>query len=203
MKKRQLSFPCKGRGGWRPNAGRPRGSGVTHHGRDNLDKRHPVHLIWRTVDDAPLLRRNAAYPKVVAALRRYSEREDFRIVFACVLGNHLHLLGECQSEAALTHAMLCLGTSIAMRVNRATGHRGPLFDDRYFVRPLRTPTEVARAVAYVLDNERHHRFEARDLLGFAQPGTWLLRAGWKRARGVQSHVFGAAEQHCDVVRKGA
>jgi REP element-mobilizing transposase RayT len=203
MSKKQLSLPCKGRGGWRPNAGRPRGSGVAHHGRDTIDKRHPVHLIWRTADDVPSLRRNAVYPKVTAALRRYSERQDFRIVFACVLGNHLHLIGECDSEGSLAQAMRSLGTSIAMRVNRATDHRGAVFDDRYFVRPLRTPTEVARAVTYVLDNEKHHGFERRDLLAFAAPQTWLLSAGWKRGRDPQSLPFSAAEHHCNVIGKGA
>jgi REP element-mobilizing transposase RayT len=74
---------------------------VTHHGRGDLDARHPVHLVWRTADDVPSLRRNAVYPKVVGALRRMSETDDFRIVYACVLGNHLHLIGECDSAEAL------------------------------------------------------------------------------------------------------
>src|SRR6266404_1334564 len=123
---------------------RPRGSRVTHHGRDAVGERHPVHLVWRTADDVPSLRRNAVYPRVIAALRRMRERDSFRVVSACVLGNHLHLLGECDSAETLGRAMLSLGTSIAMRVNRATGHRGAVFEDRYFVRHLRTPTEVAR-----------------------------------------------------------
>jgi hypothetical protein len=133
----------------------------------------------------------------VAALRRYSEREDFRIVFACVPGNHLHLLGECESEDSLTHAMLCLGTSIAMRVNP-----GPLFHDRCFVRPLRTSTEVARAIAYVSATRNTTRSRPATC-SLAPPETWLLRSGWKRGRSARSLLFGAAEQHCNVIRKGA
>jgi REP element-mobilizing transposase RayT len=182
MHKKQLFLPCKGHGGWRPNAGRPTGSRVTHHGRDVLDARHPVHLVWRTLPDVPSLRRNVLYPRVVAAIRRVCEREDFRIVHACVLGNHLHLIAECDSAEELGRAMLSLGTSIAMRVNRITGHRGAVFQDRYFVRQLRTPTEVARAVTYVVGNEKHHGFELRAPLPLAQPMTWLLREGWKRVR---------------------
>ena len=36
-------FPAKGMGDWRPNAGRPAGSRVRHHGREELEPRHPVH----------------------------------------------------------------------------------------------------------------------------------------------------------------
>jgi len=180
MQKKQLSFPRKGQGGWRPNAGRPNGTRVTHHGRDEVDPRHPVHLVWRTMEDVPSLRRNAVYPKVVAAIRRRCKREDFRIVYACVLGNHLHLVAECDSAHALARGMASLGTSVAMRVNRITGHRGPVFQDRYFVRELRTPTEVARAVAYVVGNEKHHGFEPRAPPPLAPAATWLLCEGWKR-----------------------
>ena len=180
MRKKQLSFPCKGHGGWRPNAGRPNGTRVTHHGRDEVDARHPVHLVWRAMEDVPSLRRNAVYPKVVAVIRKKCKREDFRIVYACVLGNHLHLVAECDSAEALSRGMASLGTSIAMRVNRITGHRGAVFQDRYFVRELRTPTEVARAVAYVVGNEKHHGFEQRAPPPLAPPATWLLCEGWKR-----------------------
>jgi REP element-mobilizing transposase RayT len=66
-------------------------------------------LVWRTRDDVPSLRRNALYPQVVGAVRRSSERQDFRIVYACVLGNHLHLIAECESAEALGRAMSSLG----------------------------------------------------------------------------------------------
>jgi hypothetical protein len=64
-----------------------------------------------------------------------------------------------------------------MRVNRATGHCGAVFAERYFVRQLHTATEVARAVAYVPGNERQHGFEQREPLILAKPETWLLRRG--------------------------
>ena len=180
MASTQLSFPCKGRGGWRPNAGRPNGKRISRHAREEVDPRHPVHLVWRANDDVPSMRGNRLYDVVVEALRRRSERAGFRVVYACVLGNHLHLLGECDSVAALGRGMAALGTSVAMRVNRATDHRGAVFEDRYFVRSLGTPTEVARAMNYVIDNARHHGIEVREPLRFAAPRTWLLREGWRR-----------------------
>lgn len=40
--------------------------------------------------------------------------------------------------------------------------RGRVFDDRFHVRPLKTPLEVRRALAYVLnDYRRHADIEAR------------------------------------------
>ena len=177
-----MSLPCKGRGGWRPGAGRPGGSKATHHGREALQARFPVHLVWRTAEGVPSLRRNAVYPRVVGAVRGMSEGNGFRFVYASILGNHMHLLAECESAEALGRAMLALGTSIAMRVNRATGHRGAVFADRYFVRDLRTPTEVARAISYVRGNEEHHGMEARPQIQLAEPATWLLRDGWRRGR---------------------
>ena len=109
-------------------------------------------------------------------------------MYACVLGNHLHLVAECDSAEALPRGMASLGTSIAMRVNRITGHRGAVFQDRYFVRELRTPTEVARAVAYVVGNENHHGFEHRPPPLLAPPATWLLREGWKRVASTEEGI---------------
>jgi len=51
MQKKQLSFPWQRAGGWRPNAGRPNGTRVTHHGRDEVDARIPCTWCgarWRT-----------------------------------------------------------------------------------------------------------------------------------------------------------
>jgi len=143
------------------------------------------------MEDVPSLRRNAVYPKVIAAIRRRCKRADFRIVYACVLGNHLHLVAECDSAEALARGMASLGTSIAMRLNRVTGHRGAGFQDRYVVRELRTPTEVARAVAYVVGNEKHHGFEHRAPSALAPPVTWLLSEGWKRVASTGTELIWA------------
>jgi hypothetical protein len=72
---------------------------------------------------------------------------------------------------------------------------GPVFADHYHAHLLKTPTEVARAVAYVLGNYLHHFPAAavgehwRDPFSsdvrfdlVARPRTWLLSVGWKRAR---------------------
>jgi len=55
-------------------------------------------------------------------------------------------------------------------------------------------------VAYVLGNEKHHGFEPRGPLRLAEPATWLLREGWKRAT---SGARGAAEEHGQVIGESA
>jgi hypothetical protein len=93
-----------------------------------------------------------------------------------------------------------LGVSLAKRINRASGRRGHVFDDRFYARALRTPREVANARDYVLRNGGVH--DRRLGIGLPEPGldpfssaalpgepaltspplTWLLAVGWQRAR---------------------
>ena len=103
----------------------------------------------------------------------------------------------------------------ARRINKAFGRSGPLFEERYHARALRTPREVQHALRYVLNNARKHgadmpkgfvdacssapwfqgwtrpralafvmngKLQARDP-PVVPPKTWLLRVGYRRARG--------------------
>src|SRR5690242_18993869 len=50
-----------------------------------------------------------------------------------------------------------LNIRLARAVNRAAQRRGRVFADRYYARPLRTPTEVRNAVNYVHRNVQKHQ----------------------------------------------
>jgi REP element-mobilizing transposase RayT len=152
----QLSFPCKGRGGWRPNAGRKRGDRVTHHGREPLRRPLPIHAVWHTRDDVRSLRGSRLFRQIRESFRRCCEKHGFRLVHFVVLGNHLHLIVEADDLESLSRGMQGLGVSIAKRVNLTSGRSGPVFDDRFYARHLATPTEVAKALDYVLHNEDRH-----------------------------------------------
>jgi hypothetical protein len=98
-----------------------------------------------------------------------------------------------------------LTTRSAMALNRVMARRGRLWEHRYPAHELRTPTEVRRAMAYVLLNFRKHLNAAPGIdprssgvwfehwaHGFtpwdwprlvALPRTWLAAAGWSRAGG--------------------
>jgi REP element-mobilizing transposase RayT len=135
------------------------------------------------------------------ALRAARERFGVRIIHYSIQGNHLHLIVEAESQAALSRALQGLATRLARRLNALSGRRGAVFADRYHAHPLKTPREVRNAVRYVLTNYRHHALEHlpqgwTDPLAsarFAQarppedapvvaPSVWLLRVGWRRAR---------------------
>ena len=60
--------------------------------------------------------------------------------------------------------MKSLGSRVARLVNRVFRRQGPVLDGRYHLRPLRTPKEVRRALAYVLLNSRKHWVERFRLL---------------------------------------
>ena len=66
-----------------------------------------------------------------------------------------------------------------------------MFADHYHSRLLKTPTELTRAIRYVIENARHHYgergadfFSSRGpgaLVALVRPIGWLLRVGWSRA----------------------
>jgi hypothetical protein len=77
------------------------------------------------------------------------------------------------------------------------GARGRVFADRFHERILRSPTEVANVVKYVLGNAHKHHgwraavdpFSSANMMlddpieggpPWARPECWLLRVGWKR-----------------------
>ena len=190
-----LGLKYRGRGGYRPGAGRPKkpGAGVPHVRRPALAARHPVHVTARVRDEAGRLRTRACFAAVASCIGEGREREGFRVTHFSVQSNHLHLLVEADDAVALARGIQGLSVRIARAVNRVLGRRGKVFADRYHARALRSPTEVANAIAYVLGNAMIHRARRGrpvstddvDLLTsyghrqlVAQPRTWLLRIGW-------------------------
>jgi hypothetical protein len=92
-----------------------------------------------------------------------------------------------------------LGVRIAKALNRVMGRKGAVFADHYHSRILRSPTEVANALVYVLMNFLHHfpgevvhyTGDLRDRFSSAwrdqgkdppvvPARTWLLSVGWRR-----------------------
>jgi putative transposase len=156
---RQLPLRLHRRGGKRPGAGRkPKGdrAGMPHAPRYPLASRFPVHVTLRTVDGLSSLRSRACFRAIVAAFKLARRRQTVRLVEFSVQGNHLHLIVEAADAARLAKGMQGLAISIAKRLNALLARRGPVFADRYHVHILKTPTEVANAVAYVRGNFTVH-----------------------------------------------
>jgi REP element-mobilizing transposase RayT len=155
----QLGPDLRSWGGKRKGAGRkPAGAraGVSHQHRPALSGHHPAHVTMRVLPDVWNLRSRRAFRAIARAFVSSNDRDGFRIVHFSVQGNHLHLIVEARNAQRLSRGMQGLATWIARRLNQLIGRRGKVFADRFHAHVLRTPLEVAHAVAYVLGNSAVH-----------------------------------------------
>ena len=193
---RQLALPLPTHGGRRPGAGRkPKGSKalVSHARRPRFEKTTPVHVTLRMREHVWNLRSRRCFGLIRGCFEKSVGRFGSRLIEFSVQGNHLHLIVEADDNGALSRAMQGLSIRIAKALNSLMNRPGAVFSDHYHSRLLRTPTELVRAIAYVLGNAAHHfglkepdPFSSaavrddRDLV-LARPVSWLMRVGWKRA----------------------
>ncbi len=155
-------------GGKRKGAGRPpkhRRSSEPHTRRERFARITPVHVTLRVVAGLGKLRRRRIYQAVGRAVNAVVGMPDFRIVHLSLENDHLHLLVEAASDAALARGIQAFEISAAKRINqvisddRGKRRRGAVFADRYHARLLRSPTQTRHALAYVLNNWRRHRLD--------------------------------------------
>jgi REP element-mobilizing transposase RayT len=142
---------------------------VPHRTRSALAARHPLHVTVRLRRIVKTLRNGKLHRHVERVLAAGCVRGGFRLVHYSVQGDHLHLIVETTDRRELTAGMKGLNVRLARALNRALGRRGSVVADRYHERVLRSPTEVRRALLYVLNNCRHHAAEQ----GATYPGSWL------------------------------
>jgi REP element-mobilizing transposase RayT len=216
----QLSLPCRGRGGYRPGAGRPRSAtrrkGVPHRRRPVLAATFPVHVTLRAREGLPSMRLVESRRVLTAAIAAARDRFGCRIVHFSLQSNHVHLVCEANDQVSLSRGLRGLVIRMARGFNRVHGLRGALWAERYHARILRTPREVRAVLVYVLGNWRHHGGERYPLGcidpcssapwfdGFveallppsalppvAEAKTWLLALGYRRRRGKISVDEGA------------
>lgn len=160
----QQSFEFRTWGGKRKGAGRrPRGrkSSERHEVRPDLKVGSVLLITLRAGADVPNLRTPLGYHAFRFALYPTLARTDFRIVHVSIQRNHLHLLAEADSKAALARGMQGFEISAAKHFNGALEREciertGSLFPDRYHERVLTSPRQVRNALAYVLNNWRRH-----------------------------------------------
>ena len=187
-----------GRGGKRAGAGRkPKGkrAGSPHKTRPTLQRRFPVHVVLRVVEDMRNLRKRHMYKAIreatiAVALRELHALEvgAFRIVHVSIQRDHIHLLVEADHKTALSRGMQSFQISAAKHLNRAvsvkrtTRRRGTVFPDRFHQEIITTPKQARHALAYVLNNWRKHR---EDRAQFAKTwrvdpySTGIQFTGWK------------------------
>jgi len=161
----QVELVFRTRGGKRRGAGRkPKGRRASerHKVRPEHDPRHPVHVTTRIVGSVGGLRCRDLYLALREATIVTAKREDFRIAHMSIQRDHLHLIVEADSKAAISKGMQGFSISAARQINKAITARGgerrtgKVFGDRFHARPLTSPRAVRNTVAYVLLNWRRH-----------------------------------------------
>ena len=191
--------------------GRPRKRGKhdpDHVTRPEVIARHPVHVVLRVTRDIESLRTRHAYRAIRGAIATCAVRTAYRVIHASLQSNHLHLLVEADDKRALSKGMQGFAISAAKRLNRELRRRrGAVFAFRYHATPITSPTQARNAIAYVLNNWRRHKNDARSPYridpyssadqfhgweiphGYAPrreplpcilPTSWLLTEGWTR-----------------------
>ncbi|HEY5675995.1 MAG TPA: transposase [Myxococcales bacterium] len=154
-----------------------------------------MHVTLRVREEVWNLRSRRAFRRLRDALAAAWGRFGVRIVQFSIQGNHVHLIVEADDDEALSRGIQGLAIRIARALNRMMRRKGRVLADHFFSRMLKTPTEVANAIRYVLGNHAHH-FGASGIDPFSSAGLpaaergsvlapavgWLLRVGWRRAR---------------------
>ena len=204
-------------GGRRARAGRKKKAAkertfVPHHARPVHKTRHPTHVTLRARSGLPNLRSQRVQKMLRGILRRQTKRryrDQFQVVHYSIQSNHLHLIVEAADTRAMRAGVSGLVIAFAKRLNKEILARltGKVWRDRYHARELTTPSEVRRALVYVLQNVRKHGFAllgpfidplttAKSFAGWnmpvtddpdpfppRSPRTWLLGEGWSSCGG--------------------
>ncbi|CAN5840096.1 hypothetical protein BH11MYX2_BH11MYX2_39140 [soil metagenome] len=180
-----LALPVKKRhGGNRKGAGRPK-SGLRaserHKVRPQLSAYEPVHVVMRARREVGSLRKHEVFRAIKEATFTAFAHDEralarstssaaskkvnraFHIVHMSIQRTHIHLIVEASDRMALARGMQAFAISAARHINAALGRSGAVFGDRYFPRPLKTPTQVRNCLAYVLNNWKHHHESASSL----------------------------------------
>ena len=164
----QLSFHDyrlrSGRGGPRKGSGRkPSGRNCDPKRKREIFAGKPVHVTLRVRKGLP----NLTKPALVAELRRTFGQAcsgpDFRLVHYSIQHNHFHLIVEAKDQQALGRGMKSIGARIARAIQRIFQLSGRILSGAYHAHILKCPSEVRRALAYVLLNARKHRASSRRL----------------------------------------
>jgi REP element-mobilizing transposase RayT len=179
---------------------------VAHTARPKLSGREPVLVTVKVRQGLTSLRVQRVLRAVSSALVQAKQRFGVRLVEYSVQREHVHLVAEAESKAALALAMKGLAVRLARAINRALARKGTVFSERYHERVLSSPRQVRHALAYVLCNGRKHghaqasgwldpcssaasfdgwsrslaRASSAPGPKLAAPETWLLRIGWRR-----------------------
>jgi len=189
-------------GGLRDGAGRKPGPSprVPHLRRGRISAHEPCHVTLRMRRGLPSLRDGRVVREVRRSFARAAEQGAFRVVHFSLQRDHVHLVVEASGPKALGRGMMSIGARIARAVHRAFGTRGPVLEERYHHRVLRTPREVRNVLVYVLNNVRKHVPATSAAIDPASSGEWF--EGWARRTPARAGPRPVADARSWLLRVG-
>src|SRR5665213_2046977 len=171
---KQLKFKIKTWGGKRKGAGRKNRSGLCSHlKREKIDIRKPIHITL-TFNKVNLRNRATlnAFRHAVSEAKRFC----LYVVHYSIQIDHIHLIIEAKDNKSLTTGMKSLCGRFGKIIRAAMGGSGPVFKERFHIHVLKTPTEMKRALKYVLTNTAKHMKVIEHIDGFS---TGLAFKEWR------------------------
>jgi REP element-mobilizing transposase RayT len=188
---RQQRIEFCGHGGKRRGAGRKRRGcrrRVAHRSRPRIVRLTPVHVTLHLASDLPSLRNDRRCKVLRRAFCEGGRKPGFRIVEFSVMGNHVHLVCEAQSNRALSLGMQGFEHRVTRGLNRLFGgRRGSVWADRYHLEVLCSPKQVRAVLSYVLNNARRHGIAPKETPSWIDPfSSARYFDGW--ATGPPDHV---------------
>jgi putative transposase len=163
---------------------------VSHSERPRFEKLTPAQVTLKIMNDVPSLRSSRRFAVIRRSFAKAKGLHGLRLVKFSVMSNHLHLVIEADTSRDLSRGVQGLCIRLAKALNALLRRHGRVFADHYHSHLLRSPTEVARALAYVRSNaEKHYGETGVDYFCSAHPGwaellavpvTWLLNC-WLEA----------------------
>jgi REP-associated tyrosine transposase len=174
-------------GGRRAGAGRKRGlrPNVPHRPREVHRDDQPVHVTLRRAKGLPSLRSERLERVVRGAMRATTRARNgaFRVTDYSIQNDHVHLIVEADEvsehgeHVGLSRAMRSFVIRLALRLNKELGRiRGRVWSDRFHARELTSPSEVRKALVYLLGNHIKHGEWQVGLVDPFSSGPWF--AGW-------------------------
>ena len=164
-----------GWGGARPGAGRkkryPR-IHVDHVARPRFTELAAFHVTLRLRKGLPTLRAHETVRTIKALFAAAVDQGRLAPAVWSLQRNHIHMLVEAGTTAELSKGMHSLDLRIAKALNRLWGRKGPVFEERYFARPIEGPRDLRNTLRYVLLNHKRHGCR-QSTVDWASSGPWF------------------------------
>jgi len=107
---------------------------------------------WLDKGSGSAILRNERYANVVAAALRHFDGDRYELVTFVIMPNHVHVLFRPIGSHRLSATVKSWKGFSAREINRMRGESGPLWQEDYWDRVVRNPTDFTRCILYIKEN---------------------------------------------------